>query len=81
MALSDLPFYEKPQTDDLMPRILREAREDREEIKRLKRVAKAVESMLTTAYGVSGGVLCIPPGDEQNELIDAMAAFRIADEK
>ena len=36
MALSDLPFYDKPNTEDLVPQILREARDDRDEIKRLR---------------------------------------------
>jgi hypothetical protein len=81
MALSDIPFYQKPQTDDLMPQVLREARADREEIKRLKRVAKAAEAMLAKAYGVAGGVLCIPPCYEQSEFADAMADLRISKEK
>lgn len=81
MSLSDLPFYQKPQTDDLMPQILREARADREEIKRLVRVAKAAEAMMAKAYGVAGGILCIPPCYEQSEFADAMADLRISNEK
>ena len=34
MTLSDLPFYQRPNTADLGPKMLCEAREDREEIRR-----------------------------------------------
>jgi len=80
MAISDVPFYQKPNTDDLLPQIMREAREDRDEIRRLTRVVEAVNSAMAKGYGVPGGVLCIPPCPEQAELVDALAAYRLAKE-
>jgi len=80
MAHSDLPFFQKPEIDDLMPDILREARHDRDEIRRLTDIVDVVEAMMLTAYGVAGGVLCVPPGPAQSAFVDAMAAYRLSRE-
>lgn len=46
----------------------------------LRRIAVAAVALTDAAYGVAGGVLCVPPGSAQAEFTDAVAAYRLLHE-